>query len=133
MAEHVGLTVIAGTPLEPLSQNEMLDHAARYETSQLLATRPDLANVSDLPHSLFPSKYAVLGENPRFGSAEEGQELFAEAIEGWKRWIESDTPSSLAGRYAKVKAGYAEYVEKYFNGSWEDAIAKWWEDLAERT
>ncbi len=35
-------------------------------------------------------------------------------------------PSVLRELYARRRASYQAYVDRYFRGSWEEAIAMWW-------
>lgn len=128
--------VLAGTPLSLLEEPDLLDHAARYETSQLLALRPDLVHLEaldpdDLSH---PHRSAVLGHDPRQASAAEGERLFARGLETWNDWIkrmlESDEPGPLIDLYERRRRSYQSYVDRYYDGSWEAAIQAWWQGAA---
>jgi len=35
-------------------------------------------------------------------------------------------PDVLRELYARRRAAYQQYVDRYFRGSWEEAIAAWW-------
>jgi creatinine amidohydrolase len=118
--------VLAASPLELLDDPDLLDHAGRYETSQLLYLRPDLVRLDHLPESSKPKVDAVLGSHPSGASAEEGRELFARAMESWVKSL-SLNPSRLAEWYGARFDSYQPYVDAYFRGSWEDAIHAWWE------
>ena len=126
MEDHPGLLVFAASPLELLAQSEMLDHAAHYETSQLMAIRPDLVQLRNLSSS-DTANTAVLGESPQLGSAEEGFELFNQALVSWKLWLNTADRESLVNHYRTVFDSYESYVETYYKGSWEDAIQAWWQ------
>ncbi len=126
MDDFDGLRVFVGTPLEVLDRGELLDHAGRYETSQLLALRPDLVRVTNLPEKLQPRQDAVLGSDPRLGSAVEGQQLLAEALDQWTAAF-SLPAETLRAAYVVRFDTYQSYIDNYFEGSWEDAILKWWE------
>lgn len=125
--------VLAGTPLSLLEKPELLDHAGRYETSQLLALRPELVELEaldpdDLPD---PHRSAVLGRDPREASAVEGEELIALGVQAWDDWVErsmaADGPDPLFELYERRRRSYQSYVERFFDGSWEAAIQAWWE------
>ena len=125
--------VLAGTPLSLLEEPELLDHAGRYETSQLLALRPDLVELDalepdDLPD---PHRSAVLGGDPREATAVEGEELIALGVQAWTDWIDrlvaSDDPAPLFDLYERRRRSYQSYVDRYYEGSWEAAIQDWWE------
>ena len=79
MARREGLRVIAASPLELLSLGELLDHAGRSEAAQLLSVRPDLVRLD-----LFEEGgNAVIGEDPRGATREEGEKLLADGVEAW--------------------------------------------------
>ena len=122
--------VLAAAPLEVLGDDSLLDHAARSETAQLLAIRPELVNVSALPANTDAKHAAVLGENPRLASAEEGATLLERALSTWTEWVNElvVTPDTefLRGFYERRKRDYAPYVKTYFVDSWEQAILDWW-------
>jgi creatinine amidohydrolase len=114
--------VWVGTPLEPLGEPGLLDHAAKVEASQLLAIRPEL--VGDL--NLEPGKStAILGESPRDASAELGRELLSRAEGAWEEWLASE-PSGLEEHYRGAVGQYEEYRARFFRESWEQAIRDWW-------
>ncbi len=129
-----GPIVLVGTPLAILEEPRLLDHAARWETSQLLALAPDLVHLERLPEGAIqpPHQSAVLGEDPRSASPSEGREVLRRAEESWARWIDqllrSADASQLHELYARRRAGYADYIQRYFDGSWEAALERWWRD-----
>lgn len=126
MEDFPGLLVFAATPLEPLGRPDFLDHAARYETSQLLALRPELVDLTGLPATTNPPEHAVLGEHPLAGSAAEGEELLDLGLRAWTDWLRTGTRESLEAYYKTAFDLLDPYVQKYFTGSWEEALAKWW-------
>jgi creatinine amidohydrolase len=126
MEDFDGLRVFVGTPLEVLDKDELLDHAARFETSQLLALRPDLVRLQNLPQSISAKADAVLGQDPRLGSAEEGKKLLEEALQGWASALDLPAETLRSALAARFDA-YQGYIDQYFEGSWDDAIVKWWE------
>jgi len=128
MDDHDGLLVFVGSPLELLAKPELLDHAAHNETSQLLAIRPDLVHLEDLPNEPTSQETAVLGENPRLGSVAEGEELLRLGLDSWIRWIDTAGFDELTTYYRQVFDRYESYVSTYYKGSWEDAIQDWWKD-----
>lgn len=125
MGRHPKLTVLAGAPLEPLADDALLDHGGRIEASLLLALRPDLVRLAALPEALRVREVAVLGDDPRRASAEEGQALLDRGVEAWARWARE--PGDLEAHYARAKHRYDGYVNAFYQGSWEEAIVTWWE------
>ncbi len=128
MDEHQGLRVLAATPLEVLGESSLMDHAGRYETSQLLALRPDLVKLDELPESLHAKQVAVLGTDPRLGSSEEGLKLLDRGMHAWQDWIENSTVHSLNQHYQQAFDRYQPYVDAYGQGTWEEGIARWWSE-----
>ncbi|AIE84396.1 creatinine amidohydrolase [Fimbriimonas ginsengisoli Gsoil 348] len=126
MDDCPGLRVFAATPLQPLNDPSLLDHAARYETSQLLAIRPDLVHVEDLPDETEVRRDAVLGEHPRLGSAAEGHALLQKGLEAWATWIQTATRDSLEQFYKAEFDALQAYVDAYYTGSWDEALEAWW-------
>jgi creatinine amidohydrolase len=121
---HPQLRVHAATPLELLG-DDFLDHAGRYETSQLLKLRPELVNLQILPRELDAKSDAILGEDPRLGSVEEGARLLEEGIQSWLPFI-GFSREELEAHYAKAKERYRSYIDTFYQGSWEGAIQAWW-------
>jgi len=129
MNRYGGFLVFAASPLEPLGEDRFLDHAARFETSQLLAVRPDLVRLDALD-SLDPHWSAVLGDDPRTATAEEGEVLIRRALNAWAKWLGAETRDDLLATYEERIEAYRPYMDKYFKGSWEDALNTWWESKA---
>ncbi|MGH2620866.1 MAG: creatininase family protein [Anaerolineales bacterium] len=125
---------MAGTPLALLDDPGLLDHAGRWETSQLLHYRPDLVDLSALPPGSLASvgQVAVLGEDPRKASAEQGRVIVERALESWATWIErllgGQALESLHDLYLGRVASYQAYLDRYYQGSWEAAIEAWWKE-----
>jgi creatinine amidohydrolase len=138
-AEHAiathGLLVLAVPPLA-LVDEEMLDHAAHWETAQLLALRPQLVALDTLDGldmgQLHPASSAVLGKDPRRATPTQGESALALATERITICVGAlmahAGPDVLRELYARRRAGYQSYVDHYFQGSWEDAIQAWWSD-----
>ena len=129
MAQH-GLLVLAIPPLA-LVDETMLDHAAHWETALMLALRPKLVDLTALaPAPLDPSTSAVLGADPRRATAGQGESALKLATEriavGVQSLMQHGGPSVLRELYARRRASYQAYVDRYFRGSWEEAIAMWW-------
>lgn len=135
-AEHAieahGLLVLATPPLA-LVDEQMLDHAALWETAQMLALRPRLVDLAALDgRALRPSETAVLGDDPRGATPGQGESALALATER----IAASVGALLAGGsaevlrelYARRRAAYRAYAERYFHGSWEQAAAEWWRE-----
>jgi creatinine amidohydrolase len=127
MQTHPNVRIFAAAPLEPLGNDHLLDHAARYETSQLLTIRPELANL-DAILDLDPRVSAILGADPREGTVEEGHRLLNQAAEVWTLWIKEATAEELMTWYASREESYSGYVNRYYKESWEQAIQDWWSE-----
>jgi creatinine amidohydrolase len=109
----------------------MLDHAAHWETALLLALRPRLVALHALDSaSLHPSTSAVLGDDPRRATPGQGESALTLATErlvvGVDALLHHGSPDVLRELYARRRAAYQQYVDRYFRGSWEEAIADWW-------
>jgi len=135
-AEHAiaeyGILVLAVPPLA-LVDEAMLDHAGHWETAMMLALRPRLVDVSVLaPAPLDPTSSAVLGADPRRATAGQGESALMLATErivvGVQSLMQHGGPSVLRELYARRRASYQRYVDRYFRGSWEEALSAWWGD-----
>lgn len=129
-----GPIVLAGTPLSLLGEPDLLDHAGRWETSQLLHFRPDLIDLEAIPAGPLPpvNEVAVLGDDPRRATPEDGQQIVERALKVWADWsdrlVGDGDPNELLMLYADRRASYQEFAERYYRGSWEAAIEAWWKD-----
>ncbi len=135
-AEHaiatLGLLVLAVPPLA-LVDEEMLDHAAHWETALLMAIRPRLVALDALGTApLHPATSAVLGDDPRRATPTQGEAALTLATDRIAASVGAllahGGPDVLRELYARRRAGYQRYVERYFHGSWEDAILAWWHE-----
>lgn len=131
IAEH-GLLVLAVPPLALVDEG-MLDHAAHWETALLLALRPHLVDLDTLGAApLQPGTSGVLGADPRRATPKQGESALALATERIVVCISAlqqrGEPEVLRELYARRRAGYQSYVDRYFQGSWEDAILAWWNE-----
>ncbi|HSI71782.1 MAG TPA: creatininase family protein [Fimbriimonas sp.] len=124
MDDFEDVRVFAATPLEILCRDELLDHAGRWETAQMLAIRGDLVRLN-LPESLEPKQNGVLGPHPNLASKVEGQRILHEALRTWIDWLNA-TDSELRAHYGRRFDAYQPYVDRFYDGSWESAIQKWW-------
>lgn len=111
--------VWAGSPLEPLGDDK-LDHAARWETAQMLVWQPELVRESA------PSE-AILGESPALATAMEGEAALDEAAARWASLLEMGS-SELLGWLALREEAYADYTRAYGSSGWEAGILAWWAD-----
>lgn len=136
-ARRNGLAVIAGPPLSVLSDDSMLDHAAHWETSELMAVRPDLVRLDklDAAEAARPAPdlaaHAVLGVDPRKGaSAQAGAQALGRALEIWETLLlgalAGEVDDYLDAWYARRRASYQGFVDQFYRGSWEAALAEWW-------
>jgi creatinine amidohydrolase len=134
LSQHSKTLVLAGTPLALLGDPGLLDHAGRWETSQLLHFRPELVDLTALPPGSLPSagQVAVLGDDPRKASAEQGREVVERAVQAWATWIErllaGQALGALHDLYSARIVSYQAYLDRYYQGSWEAAIEAWWKE-----
>lgn len=126
MTRRPGCRVLAGSPLELLGDEALLDHAGWAEAAQLLALRPDLVRLKALPKEHTPQHHAVLGRSPHDASAEDGEGLISRAVDAWRAWYAENSPDLLAAHYAERRAAYDDYRRRFYKTSWEQAIADWW-------
>lgn len=125
--DNPGLLVLCATPLELLADEHLLDHAAHYETAQLLAIRPDLVHlVLVKPGPISVHESPILGDAPGLASSTEGLALLNRGLDSWEQWIKEASAGQLEGHYKAVFDRYAPYVDAYYKGSWEDAMKIWW-------
>lgn len=134
-AMEEGLLVLAAPPLALLDE-AYLDHAARWETSQLLAVRPDLVRLERLDAlnvaiaGEAPDRTAVLGEDPReTATPAEGETVLERALEEWAKQLADLSPAWLTEFYRRRRAAYNRWLEQYFEGNWEAALEAWWQEL----
>ncbi len=129
-----GLLVLALPPMA-LVDEEMLDHAALWEASQLLSIRPDLVDLDALGSGpLRPATSSVLGRDPRdAASASIGQRAIGLAVErivtAVTELVRDRRPAPLHALYARRRARYRAHFERYVNGnSIEQGGISWWEE-----
>jgi creatinine amidohydrolase len=136
MARH-GILVLALPPLA-LVDEEMLDHAALWETAQLLALRPDLVDLDALGEGpLDPKESAVLGRDPRgAATASLGERALSLAVGRLAKAVEQllldGSAAPLHALYEQRRLHYRPYIERYLGGSPEEGIIAWWNDLNQK-
>lgn len=124
-----------GLPPLALVDEEMLDHAALWESSQMLALRPDLVTMESLAAGpLKPQVSAVLGRDPRgHASASLGDRALTLAVERIVKAVEQlladGNPAPLYALYERRRAHYQTYLSRYYRGSFEQALNLWWAEL----
>jgi len=139
LGEH-GLLVLVTPPLALVGEH-YLDHAGRWETAQLLASRPDLVEPRALLRAMreHPAGHVadlgILGELPTSATAAAGEaaiEQALDAVDAWAGRLLANDVEALRTFYVRRRAGYHDFVERYFRGSYEDAAAAWWKDRMAR-
>jgi len=79
----------------------------------------------------------VLGDDPRAATAGQGESALALATEriavSVAALLTSGSPDVLRELYARRRAGYRSYTERYFHGSWEEAIDAWWREKTKKS
>jgi creatinine amidohydrolase len=129
-----GLLVLAVPPLA-LVDEEMLDHGALWETSALLAVRPELVNLDALGHGpLSPAESGVVGRDPRHtASASLGFSALSLAVErvviAVNDLLARGDPAPLHALYGSRRERFQAFVSRY--GSDPEAAARaWWEEIS---
>lgn len=79
--EQYGLHLVSATRDFPSDWLAQLDHAARNETSVLLAVDPNLVDLSRLPAEPSVWPQGVSGEDPRLSNAEYGNQILDRTVE----------------------------------------------------
>lgn len=130
------LLVLAIPPLA-LVDEQMLDHAAHWETAMLLALRPRLAALEVLDgQEITLATTGVLGADPRSATAPQGEAALRLATErivlSVRALQDFDGADILRELYARRRTFSKDYVERYFHGSWEAAVEAWWRDHKRR-
>lgn len=128
------LLALALPPLA-LVDEEMLDYAGLWETSLLMALRPELVDLDALgTQSLSPQESAVIGRDPRgLASASMGTTTMELAVEriahAVEQLLDEGNPASLQALYEQRRMRYQSYLERYGQKSLEAAARAWWIDL----
>ena len=125
------LLVLAIPPLA-LVDEQMLDHAAHWETALMLALRPRLVELATLGERNVTSADAILGADPRGATPTQGESALVLATDRLATAVgallRNNSQESLRELYARRRERYQTYVDRYFHGSWEDAIQQWWKE-----
>jgi creatinine amidohydrolase len=132
LADH-HLLVLAVPPLA-LVDDDMLDHGALWESSVLLALRPDLIKMEALGAGpLDPLGDSVLGRDPRgAASASLGNSALTLALErivsAVERLLASGDPAPLQALYARRRERYQSLTARY-GDDFEALTAAWWQEM----
>jgi creatinine amidohydrolase len=132
IARH-GLLALAVPPLG-LVDDEMLDHGALWESSVLLALRPDLADLAALGGGpLSAGDSGVVGRDPRdTASASLGLSALNLAVErlviAVRELLVHRDPAPLHALYAQRTERHQAFVARY-GADPEAATLAWWTDL----
>lgn len=132
IARH-GLLVLAVPPLA-LVDEEMLDHGGLWESSLLLAVRPDQARVAELGEGpLSPTRSGVIGRDPRgTASASIGTRALGLAVEriagAVSQLLADGSPAPLRALYERRRERYQALAER-FRDDPDGATAAWWDAL----
>lgn len=132
--EH-NLLVLAIPPLA-LVDEEMLDHGALWETSTLLALRPELVDLDALGQGpLTPAESGVVGRDPRYtASPSLGVTALSLAVEriiiAVNDLLERGDPSPLIALYGNRRERFQAFITRYGNDP-EMAARAWWEDVTQ--
>lgn len=130
------LLVLVLPPLA-LVDEEMLDYAGLWETSLLMALRPELVNLDALgKEPLSPKESGIIGRDPRgLASASMGTTTLELAVERIAHAVEQllneGNPASLQALYERRRTRYQSYREQYGQKSFEAAARAWWIDLVD--
>lgn len=131
-----GLLVLAVPPLA-LVDEEMLDHGGLWETSALLAVRPDLVNLDALGQGpLNPAESGVVGRDPRHtASSSLGLTALSLAVErviiAVNDLLAHGDPAPLQAFYGSRRERFQAFIARY--GSDPEAAARaWWDEMTKQ-
>ncbi|NOK63027.1 MAG: creatininase family protein [Chloroflexi bacterium AL-W] len=124
------LLVLAVPPMALVDEN-MLDHAAHWETALMQAVHPRLVHLEYLEDPIPPPTVsAILGQDPHLATPQQGESALRLATErivaSASQLLQQGHSHMLHELYSRRRARYRAYVEHYFRGSWEEAIQSWW-------
>lgn len=134
---HHRILALALPPLS-LVDDEMLDQSALWESSVLLALRPDLADLQALGDGpLTPAESGIVGRDPRHtASASLGHTALGLAVERIATAVgdllESGDPAPLHALYDQRVERYRGFTTRYGDDP-ERAAAAWWDELLKAT
>lgn len=131
--ERHGLLALATPPLAMVDE-EMLDHGGLWESSLLLATRPEQVRLAALGAGpLTPASSGVVGRDPRgTASASIGTRSLGLAVERISaavgQLLSEGSPAPLHALYAQRRERYQALIERH-SGDPAAISAAWWEKL----
>jgi creatinine amidohydrolase len=129
-----GLLVLAIPPMALIDET-MLDHAGLWETSLMLALRPELVNLDALGNEpLKPVSTSIVGDDPRgTATASMGRQALAMAIgriaSAVEHLLQHNDVASLYTLYEQRRLNLTFFTERYDQGSLEVANKAWWQDI----
>ncbi len=132
-----GLLVLALPPMVLIDES-MLDHAALWETSLMLALYPDMVHMHALGNGpITPASSSVMGIDPRgTATASMGRQAVKMAVElitkAVQHLLADGKPASLYLLYERHRASHRTYIERYGHGSLEQANKAWWREVCQR-
>ena len=81
---------------EPPNKGLQTDHAAANETSLMMALRPELINMNNLPKDLSKKPLGLLGEDPRkHASVNAGRRIIERQIENMEKLLKESLKKIL--------------------------------------
>jgi creatinine amidohydrolase len=129
------LLVLAVPPLA-LVDEEMLDHGALWETSALLALRPELVNLDALGQGpLRPAESGVVGRDPRHtASPSLGLSALSLAVQrviiAVNDLLDRGDPAPLQALYGSRRERFQAFIARYGNEP-EAAARAWWTEMTQ--
>jgi creatinine amidohydrolase len=129
--------LVLAVPTMALVDEEMLDHAGLWETSLLLALRPDLVKLDELGQGpLNLPDAAIIGRDPRgTASASIGASAITLAVDrisvAVTNLINEGNARPLQALYDSRRERHRAFIERYVNQP-EAAARAWWTDLHEK-
>ncbi|RRR73506.1 MAG: creatininase family protein [Candidatus Viridilinea halotolerans] len=129
----LGLLVLAIPPLA-LVDEEMLDHGALWETSTLLALRPELVDLDALGQGpLNPAASGVVGRDPRHtASSSLGVTALNLAVEriiiAVNDLLDQGDPAPLIALYGNRRERFQAFIVRYGSDP-ESSARAWWAEV----
>jgi creatinine amidohydrolase len=129
--------LVLAVPTLALVDEEMLDHAGLWETSLLMALRPDLVQLDELGQGpLNLPQAAFVGRDPRgTASASIGASAITLAVDrisaAVTNLLEEGSARPLQALYESRRERHRAFIERYGNQP-EAATRAWWADLHEK-
>lgn len=133
--KKLGLLVLAIPPMA-LVDETMLDHAGLWETSLMMAVRPDLVCIDALGNKPLTLKNSgIMGSDPRgTATASMGKQALLVAVErianAVNHLLKEGNAAMLYALYEKRRMNFQSFLENYDQGgSLEHAYKAWWQDF----